>query len=398
MNALKTRKPHKKSRNGCLPCKGRHVKCDEQRPACVNCNKYGSICEYPRPKRVPSGEGNNTSPVGLDTPSSSHSLPPIADLHVNGNQEVVLNIPHLRLLHHFTTITAETLAYEPDAADVFSSYFVKVAFDNPYLLQALLALSALHLSRLEPHLRTEYVLQAEKHHHAALTQFMMEVSDINESNFQPVLAFSSTLFPYSWAISAEAGCDFDHAFESILSSVILTRRVRPMVSDPGLFNAMKESELGRIIPSDVHLVDWQNPEPPAETELVQLRKFSEVIHHVYPPDIIDAYKEAIHFLEQLFSRTAASLEPPSDAVLKQWVHHVQPRFIELLSEKQPGALIIFAHYGVILGRSRHYWYFEGVDELILRVAERFVPTEWASWLDWPKEEIRKGRTLPIGAI
>lgn len=304
---------------------------------------------------------------------------------------MTLNIPQLRLLHHFTTLTAKTLAHEPEAADVFSSYFVKVAFDNSYLLHALLAISALHLSRLEPDLRPDYLLQAEKHYNAALTQFMADVSNIDESNFQPVLAFSSTLFSYSWAICAEASSDVDQAFESIHSSVILTRRVKPMVSDPGLFNAMKASELGRIIPKDVHIVDWKS-ESPAETELVQLRKFSEIIHHVYPLDIIEAYKEAIRFLELLFARTAST--PPSDAVLKQWVHHVRPRFIELLSEKQPGALIIFAHYGVILGRSRRYWYFEGVDELILSVAEHFVPTEWASWLDWPKLQIReKGRCV-----
>jgi hypothetical protein len=331
------------------------------------------------------------SPIGIDTPPSSQSLGPVANTVTNGNQETPLNIPQLRLLHHFTTITARTLAYEPETADVFSSYFVKVAFDNSYLLEALLAISALHLSRLEQNLRAEYLLQAESHYNAALTRFVADVSDIDNANFQPVLAFSYTLFSYSWAISAEARNDVEHAFDSILSSVVLTRRVRPMVTDPGLFSAMQASELGRIIPRDVHIVDWES-EPPIQTELVQLRRFAEVIHHVYPPDIVEAYKEAIRFLELLFAKTTS--EPPSDAVLKQWVHHVSQRFIDLLGEKQPGALIIFAHYGVILGRSRHYWYFEGVDELILSVTEHFVPTEWASWLDWPREVIRKRRKLP----
>ena len=271
---------------------------------------------------------------------------------------------------------------------------MNIAFKNVYLLQALLAIAALHLSRLEPDLRADYRLQAEKHQNAALSQFMVAVSDIDESNFQPVLAFSHILFSYSWAVSAEGSSDPEHAFDSILSSVVLIRRVRPMVQNPGLFDAMRASELGRLIPKDVHTVDWKS-EPPAETELVQLRKFSEIIHHFYPEDIIDTYKEAICFLELLFSRSAP--EPPSDAVVKQWVHHVRPRFIELLTAKQPGALIIFAHYGVILGRSERYWFFEGVDELILSVAEHFVPVEWASWLDWPRQEIRKVRASPTGA-
>jgi hypothetical protein len=35
-----------KSRNGCLTCRRRHVKCDETRPACRRCNSYGARCGY----------------------------------------------------------------------------------------------------------------------------------------------------------------------------------------------------------------------------------------------------------------------------------------------------------------------------------------------------------------
>jgi hypothetical protein len=372
-----------------------NVQCDEKHPNCTNCVRYGSKCEYRLFRKVSESYGSTPVLNGLDTPSSPQNPALSIDTNTNQSHDMALNIPQLRLLHHFTNNTSKTLAYEPEAVEVFSSHFIKVSFENPYLLHAILAISALHLSRLESDSRSIFLVQAERHHHAALTRFMSEVSDINGSNFQPVLAFSFVTFPYSWAISTDGGTSMDHAFDSILSSVVLTRRVRPIVQNPALFHAITTSELGCMIPKDIHVVDWHASESPAETELVQLRKFAEVIHHVYPPDIIEAYKSAIHLLELLFSRTATSTNPPSDAVLKQWVHHVSVRFIELLSEKQPGALIIFAHYGVVLGRSLHYWYFEGVDALILRVAEHFVPTEWASWLDWPKQQIRREMALLV---
>ncbi|KAL5373628.1 hypothetical protein DPSP01_012565 [Paraphaeosphaeria sporulosa] len=394
MNATKTRKPHRKSRSGCTSCKARHVKCDEQKPICSNCEKYGSTCEYPRLKRAGVSDHREValSPAALNTPSPAHSAVVNRSNHDGmENQEMIADIVHLRLLHHFITVTASTLAHAPDAADVFSSYIPKVAFDNPYVLHAILSLTALHLSRLEPPRRVDYILKARRHHQIALAQFRAEVKDISASNLQVVLIFNALLFPYTCAISASL-TDFEDVFESIFSNLIVTRMVGPLIQASGLYESMLHSDLGRIIPKDVHSVDWKNAEAPQETQLVQLRKFSEVIHHVYPPEINEAYKEAIGRLDLLFDVISKTAEPPSDSLLRLWIHFVPSRFVELLSEKQPGALIIFAHYGVLLGRGRHYWFLEGMDEMILAVADAFVPIEWKSWLDWPKEQIRACRT------
>ncbi|KAH6972030.1 hypothetical protein BKA56DRAFT_593564, partial [Ilyonectria sp. MPI-CAGE-AT-0026] len=41
---IKPRRSHRKSRNGCRVCKSRHMKCDETRPACINCSVTGRHC------------------------------------------------------------------------------------------------------------------------------------------------------------------------------------------------------------------------------------------------------------------------------------------------------------------------------------------------------------------
>ncbi|KAF2842795.1 hypothetical protein M501DRAFT_924948 [Patellaria atrata CBS 101060] len=38
--------PKKRSRNGCWPCKGRKVKCGEEKPTCLNCERQGETCDY----------------------------------------------------------------------------------------------------------------------------------------------------------------------------------------------------------------------------------------------------------------------------------------------------------------------------------------------------------------
>jgi hypothetical protein len=305
--------------------------------------------------------------------------------------ELIADILHMRLLHHFITVTAKTLAHEPEVADVFSSYIPKVAFDNHYILHAILSLAALHISRSEPARRADYLLKARRHHQIALTKFRAEVKDVSESNIHAVLIFNTFLFPYTCAISASS-TNLGDTFESIFSNIIVTRMVGPLIQANGLYEALRQSDLGRIIPKDVHSFNWKNAETLKVTELVQLRKFSDIIHHIYPPEIDEAYREAIRLLELVFDAISRLSKPPSDSLLRLWIHYIPSRFVELLSEKQPGALIIFAHYGVILGKGRHYWFLEGIDELMLSVADAFVPTEWKNWLDWPKEQMLAYRT------
>ena len=295
-------------------------------------------------------------------------------------------------MHHFTTVTAKTLAHEPEVEDIFSCYIPTVAFDNAYLLHALLSLAALHIGRSDPERHNEYLLQARHHHQIALTQFRKEVKSLTESNLHAVLAFNSSIFPYSCAISV-CSDNLDDTFESICSLLLLVRMVGPLLQASGLYNTLRNSDFGRVMPKDVYSVDWNQSPMPIDTELVQLRKFSEAIHHIYPSEIIEAYTEAIRLLALLFEVTRKLQKLPSDSLLRIWIHFVPPRFVELLSERQPGALIIFAHYAAILSKGRHYWFLEGVDELILAVADAFLPTEWKGWIDWPKEQIHSCRGL-----
>lgn len=49
MNTGKRITTHTKPWRGCQTCKLIHVRCDEGRPVCSNCNKYRRVCEYAPP-------------------------------------------------------------------------------------------------------------------------------------------------------------------------------------------------------------------------------------------------------------------------------------------------------------------------------------------------------------
>ena len=362
--------------------------------------KQSTPCEY---KLTKSREGSTGSPLPATstsafTPSSIEGAAfevAVPIISVTPEQiPTAFNITDLRLLHHYTTVTAQTLSADAEAHEVLAMTVPQTAFAYPFLLHVILALAALHLSKLSGAVQDalEYALIGGRHHDAALANFQSDVRDIEESNFKAVLMFAGVHFPYSCASTVDLGHDVDQAFDSLLSNFSLTRRIRPMVTR--FYDEMKASILGKLIPKDVQGIDWLTQEPPEETELVQLRKFADAVHHLYPPDIVDAYGFAVHILVLTFAEAGKSREPPSDALLKIWIHLVSDRYVELLSERQPGSLVVYAHYAVLLQRSSvRYWYLNGVAEQILRVAEALVPSEWAVWLDWPKKQLHGAPTV-----
>ncbi|KAI8950327.1 hypothetical protein F4801DRAFT_602388 [Xylaria longipes] len=123
-----TKRPHYKSRRGCLACKRRRVKCDEQSP-CSNCSKRHERCIHS--KRT--GDNNiELSPRISRSPS---------ELVTGGG----INLLHLELFSHFERDLVDTLA--------FSEIWQQVlpwSFQEPYIMSTILCFAATHLSTLRP--------------------------------------------------------------------------------------------------------------------------------------------------------------------------------------------------------------------------------------------------------
>ncbi|KAK1633702.1 hypothetical protein BDP81DRAFT_463380 [Colletotrichum phormii] len=125
----KKKKAHRKSRGGCTPCKRRKVKCDEATP-CANCIRRNEPCTRLQQSSTP----ETTSPAAASTG-------PARPLDPSGP----VNLLHMQLLHHFQHATIPTLCF----ADVWASV-LPLAFRAEYLMTAILAVSARHLSTLRP--------------------------------------------------------------------------------------------------------------------------------------------------------------------------------------------------------------------------------------------------------
>ncbi|PVH72303.1 hypothetical protein DL98DRAFT_74695 [Cadophora sp. DSE1049] len=118
-----TRRPHRKTKTGCLTCKKRKIKCDESRPECDNCIKHTLGCEY-APSNVPVLAAGITLYSG-----GAHNL----------------NLVDLEFLHNYCTSTALTLHRDPPTIRLWSITVPQFGFAHDYVMHGILALSALHM-------------------------------------------------------------------------------------------------------------------------------------------------------------------------------------------------------------------------------------------------------------
>ncbi|KAI1123209.1 hypothetical protein F5Y10DRAFT_57608 [Nemania abortiva] len=123
------KRPHLKSRRGCLVCKRRRVKCDEQFP-CSNCVKRHERCVR---SKAAEGRGNELSPC------ISRPLHPLAV------DNTAINLLHLELFSHFQSDLVDSLGFSEIWKNV-----LPWSFQEPYIMCAILCLAATHLSSLRP--------------------------------------------------------------------------------------------------------------------------------------------------------------------------------------------------------------------------------------------------------
>ncbi|TPX10322.1 uncharacterized protein E0L32_008727 [Thyridium curvatum] len=154
------KRPHCKSRHGCLPCKSRRVKsqCDERVP-CSGCVKRKIPC-------LQAAREHNVVP-GLSVPRAVLGAAPSG---------VHFNLLHLELFHHWDKHTRMTLAF----LEVWP-VITQRAFHEEFIMSAILCIAASHLTVLCPQ-NTTYFL--------ASTQLMAKTTELFRKNLSSQLTLS----------------------------------------------------------------------------------------------------------------------------------------------------------------------------------------------------------------
>ncbi|GIK06886.1 hypothetical protein Aspvir_002539 [Aspergillus viridinutans] len=177
------RRPHRKSRSGCLPCKRRRVKCDETQPHCLRCQKHGVTCVYAGPE-CPTNEKGVVSvfiekkPELVSPSSSQYSMyllevaEKIDELLQLGSKKRHLS-DAVRALHHFHHATTPTIATQR-VQILLRNQLMQLAFNTPLLMHTIIAVATSHLRYVVPD-NTAYKMAEAYHWQQAISQYSKEL-------------------------------------------------------------------------------------------------------------------------------------------------------------------------------------------------------------------------------
>lgn len=296
----------------------------------------------------------------------------------------------LKLLHHYTTITCETLAISsPVSEKIWRDTVPNLAFTGAnFLADALLAVSALHLRSHTPQ-DQELVRASHSYMASTLSEYGARLSKgIDESNAEALfltaalIAFQSTAsriftrddsgdlkdrsdgyaLPLSWF----------HSFQGVKAIVASSWQ---WLRHSGIVVPIIESQPALNLDLSGHSANFFGDLlTGAEDEIVSLDDdpASQLLTH-------QAYQHAVAVLDW------AHKIPHTGAPLV-FLATVSRRFVELLEQRRPRALAILASYFGLLKCLDGVWWLRGVARReVMGIVSLFDPddNEWWPRLQWP---------------
>ncbi|KAF4876994.1 putative transcriptional regulatory protein [Colletotrichum siamense] len=136
------RKSTPRSREGCLTCRTRRVKCDETKPKCNNCIRHQSGCTWPDPPRR-GGAGAAAANVPLRPAAEQQQHLTVALRPALTTSAVKLTQKTERAFKYFQTESARQFAGYFDN-DFWAVTVLQLAHAEPCVAQILVALGARH--------------------------------------------------------------------------------------------------------------------------------------------------------------------------------------------------------------------------------------------------------------
>ncbi|QPC71875.1 hypothetical protein HYE68_002627 [Fusarium pseudograminearum] len=390
MASVTSRRRHRKSRLGCMECKRRHIKCDERQPICSNCIVSERPCSFPSPR--PHESCPVTPPLSVTNHGPKYpKLEPLSlaigspiDSATSFHNDV--NIQHMELLIHFLVDiplpdTDETLEAS------FTRLVLNVGLDAPYLLYQTLASSARHLAMVKPSLSPKYLRQATELQQSSIEKFNSLNLQIDDSNCVPALLFSSFLardMLTSTLTAVHQSQDFSTFFHQYIQYVHVQRGVHAIGTSTWPF--LMQSELRPFLIWGSRISEL-SPQGRELNELIASITENSALDKEATEACITSVQYLQVGLDYLLSSKSRKI---GIQMVFNWAVLMPPRYIELLTLREPQALVILGHYAVLLHLCKDVWQVGDSGRHVLGGIVKELSSKWVQMLWWPLSAIGLG--------
>ncbi|TEA10825.1 Sterol uptake control protein 2 [Colletotrichum sidae] len=403
--------------------------CDEVKPECGNCARFSMHCDFaPPPASLPAQSPTATSPPipmpkkrgrprknwdSIPTPAPTASEPDSARTPHTPATTVIatsepsppvlptLNANDLELLHHYMLHTSITLG----DARVWREYVPRLGFQHNYVLHMVLAISAQHLARLRPDRAAHYEDLAEHHSTSALPDVTDMIPRLNKDNCQALYHTTVLVCLSTFAKKPSPGHLLVVAEEGEVPWWALLKGVRFVVETLGIRSIMAGWADDGVsfeqtwthcppLPVPVHkTVRWE----------ARFRELEDLVATAPAPDRA-LYRSMFDILRDCFQTTFGTAAEPEEhvqgrfEVVMRWLYCMNDDFVDRLKRNHVLPLILLGHFDVVVQTLEHFWFMQGWSEHLMTGLLQVVEPQYAHWLEWPAEQIRRPASADGGVL
>jgi hypothetical protein len=330
----------------------------------------------------------------------SHTLPDTVIHREPQTSPTLFTMDDLSLLHHWTLSTSLSIS-ESDTFDTYwQSMFPQMALDYPHMMHGILSVAALHLAHQHPESAEEYLVTAAQHHNIALRGFHDTVGRLDDQNSDALFACSNLNVLYVLRNSVErynVGSPTRNSSDRI--SQALGAEWIPMIRGvEAVLASVYERVLQGPLKAMLYVGNWDDIDPGTSSspEETHLRKVSEIWSGGNGDAVYDG---ALYFLRKCNAYVRQFSVPPACeregreenrrvwSGLLFWFHYAPDEYFLRLQQRQPVALVLFAHFGAIFYGARGFWFVGDCGRNIVKVVDELLGDYWNSALEWPKETV-----------
>lgn len=350
----------------------------------------------------PQGQAAGHSPAETSPRSGGHSSLsdgscPYGTASTISTSTSTFSISDLALLHHWALFTSLSICRESSGADIWQRVFPEVGFEHPFVAHAILSLAALHLAHSRGGRDNPNVAKAAEHHNEALRGFRQAVANITEANSEALFTWSLLNVIYVFGFLTQR-CDAaaEHgASRASRKELVLGSEWIPMIRgiEAVLYPTHNYLRFGRM-QAIMGVGNWEELEPgPAASQgpdsyLCFTRETWEKSSDAETYDqVLRLLRKSLMFIQQFETMDAAALA--TWGYNRSWsgplmfIHCAPDAYFTLLHQRQPPALVLFAHFGALLHGITDYWFMEGLGKEIVEVVGDLLGSYWRPWISWP---------------
>lgn len=383
--------------------------CDLNHPICSYCQRTGKVCRLGvigEPSSSASASNrptNSTSPGPAGSPSSAHhnnaptpTIPihqiPLACMSCT-SRDTHFSYRDLELMHHYTTLTAINLekTRDPLILDTWRIGVPREAIRHPFLMHTILALAALHKISLASTTTTtnnaDLALVALNHHHRALSLSKPAIDNFDATSANAIFAFSAigALVLLAMPVYFDTPPLADPITD--ISALGAVMRGTSTVVRTGLHWITSGPLAAQL---RLGFLDRPAPLPP-ETEAA-LGLVDEAIKRRFQgarnaAELLTSYSYTLDRLKLTFGVVLA--QEHEKGIELTWLAMGRADFAKQLEEREGLALVLLAHYAVLLHGARDVWCCKGWGRALVEAIGEALPPEggWEGLMAWPRKEV-----------